>query len=75
MSDPPQEGAGTPREEGRSLTVAEAATVMRVSKLAVHRMVRSGALPAIRTGRSQRIPRQAVHDYLTGTAAKLGSFG
>ncbi|WP_324194268.1 helix-turn-helix domain-containing protein [Nocardia blacklockiae] len=46
------------------LTVAEAATVMRVTNMTVYRLVHSGHLPAIRVGRSFRIPEQAVHDYL-----------
>ncbi len=46
------------------LTVAEVATVMRVSKMTVYRLVHSGHLPAIRVGRSFRVPQQAVQDYL-----------
>ena len=46
------------------LTVAEVATVMRVSKMTVYRMVHSGELPAVRVGRSFRVPEQVVHDYL-----------
>lgn len=52
---------------GRFLTVAEAATVMRVSKMAVYRLVHSGELPAIRVGRSFRVAKQAVDDYLAET--------
>ena len=48
----------------RFLTVAEAATVMRVSKMSVYRLVHSGELEAIRVGRSFRIPEQAVNRYL-----------
>ena len=50
--------------EVRFLTVAEVAAMMRVSKMTVYRMVHSGDLPAIRVGRSFRVPEQAVHDYL-----------
>lgn len=46
------------------LTVAEVAAVMRVSKMTVYRLVHSGEMPAIRVGRSFRVPEQAVHDYL-----------
>jgi len=46
------------------LTVAEVASVMRVSKMTVYRLVHSGHLPAIRVGRSFRVPEQAVHEYL-----------
>jgi excisionase family DNA binding protein len=50
--------------EVRFLTVAEVAAIMRVSKMTVYRLVHSGELPAVRVGRSFRVPEQAVHDYL-----------
>jgi excisionase family DNA binding protein len=53
-----------PLSEVRFLTVAEVATVMRVSKMTVYRLVHNGELPAVRVGRSFRVPEQAVHDYL-----------
>lgn len=46
------------------LTVAEVAAMMRVSKMTVYRLVHSGELPAARVGRSFRVPRETVHDYL-----------
>lgn len=46
------------------LTVTEVATIMRVSKMTVYRLVHSGELEAVRTGRSFRIPEQAVNSYL-----------
>jgi excisionase family DNA binding protein len=48
----------------RFLTVAEVAAMMRVSKMTVYRLVHNGELPAVRVGRSFRVPEQAVHDYL-----------
>jgi len=48
----------------RFLTVAEVASMMRVSKMTVYRLVHNGELPAVRVGRSFRVPEQAVHDYL-----------
>ncbi|GAB3176335.1 helix-turn-helix domain-containing protein [Micromonospora sp. NPDC047548] len=48
------------------LTVAEVASVMRVSKMTVYRLVHSGELTAVRVGRSFRVPEHAVHDYLRG---------
>jgi len=48
----------------RFLTVAEVAAVMRVSKMTVYRLVHNGELPAVRVGRSFRVPEQAVQDYL-----------
>ncbi|CAB4910003.1 unannotated protein [freshwater metagenome] len=50
--------------EVRFLTVAEVAKVMRVSKMTVYRLVHSGELPAVRVGRSFRVPETAVNDYL-----------
>lgn len=46
------------------LTVAEVAAVMRVSKMTVYRLVHAGELPAVRIGRSFRVPEHAVHAYL-----------
>lgn len=56
----------------RFLTVAEVATVMRVSKMTVYRLVHGGDLPAVRVGRSFRVPEQAVHDYLRNAYIEAG---
>ncbi len=48
----------------RFLTVAEVAEIMRVSKMTVYRLVHAGELPAIRFGRSYRVPESAVADAL-----------
>jgi excisionase family DNA binding protein len=58
--------------EVRFLTVAEVAAVMRVSKMTVYRMVHSGELPAVRVGRSFRVPEQAVQAYLKGAFFEAG---
>ena len=50
--------------EVRFLTVAEVASIMRVSKMTVYRLVHGGDLPAVRVGRSFRVPEDAVHTYL-----------
>lgn len=50
--------------EVRFLTVAEVAAIMRVSKMTVYRMVHAGDLPAIRVGRSFRVPQDQVDTYL-----------
>jgi excisionase family DNA binding protein len=44
----------------RFLTVFEAATILRVSKQTVYRLVHTGDLQAIRVGRSFRIPAHVV---------------
>ncbi|MCC3290085.1 MULTISPECIES: helix-turn-helix domain-containing protein [unclassified Arthrobacter] len=48
----------------RFLTVSEVADVMRVSKMTVYRLVHSGELPAVRFGRSYRVPESAVQKVL-----------
>ena len=48
----------------RFLTVAEVATVMRVSKMTVYRLVHGGELPALRVGRSFRVREDDVNEYL-----------
>ena len=57
-------GTDSSLNEVRFLTVAEVAAVMRVSKMTVYRLVHNGELPAVRVGRSFRVPEQAVHTYL-----------
>ncbi|PRY59319.1 excisionase family DNA binding protein [Knoellia remsis] len=37
---------------------------MRVSKMTVYRMVHGGELPAVRVGRSFRVPEDEVQKYL-----------
>jgi excisionase family DNA binding protein len=54
------------------LTVAEVAAVMRVSKMTVYRMVHSADLPAVRVGRSFRVPEKAVHDFLRAAFIEAG---
>jgi excisionase family DNA binding protein len=58
--------------EMRFLTVAEVAAKMRVSKMTVYRLVHSGELPAVRVGRSFRVPEQAVADYLRDSFVEAG---
>ena len=48
----------------RFLTVAEVAEVMRVSKMTVYRLLHSGEMPAVRVGRSFRVPQDALDHYL-----------
>ena len=58
--------------EVRFLTVAEVAAIMRVSKMTVYRLLHSGTLPAVRVGRSFRVPENAVHDYLRNAFIEAG---
>ncbi len=50
----------------RYLTVSEVAALLRVSNMTVYRLVSSGALPAVRVGRSVRLRAEDVDDYLRG---------
>jgi excisionase family DNA binding protein len=75
--DEPKEPAGVhpvdpALAEVRFLTVAEVATVMRVSKMTVYRMVHAAELPAVRVGRSFRVPEKAVHEYLRAAFIEAG---
>ncbi|MDI7253385.1 MAG: helix-turn-helix domain-containing protein [Actinomycetota bacterium] len=51
--------------EVRFLTVAEVAEMMRVSKMTVYRLVKSGQIPAIRVGKNYRIKESDVNEYLS----------
>ena len=53
-----------PAPRAQFLTVAEVASLMRVSKMTVYRLVHNGELPAVRVGRSFRVHAKAVHDLL-----------
>ncbi|SDO94966.1 DNA binding domain-containing protein, excisionase family [Nakamurella panacisegetis] len=66
MANEPQDPVQreSPLAEMKFLTVAEVATVMRVSRMTVYRLVHSGEVPAVRVGRSFRVPERAVHEYL-----------
>lgn len=48
----------------RFLTVQEVADTMRVSSMTVYRMVHAGDIPAIRFGRSFRIPETAMEQLV-----------
>jgi excisionase family DNA binding protein len=56
----------------RFLTVAEVADMMRVSNMTVYRLVHSGELPAVRFGRSFRIPESAVAAAIDTSVPNVG---
>ena len=64
--------ASNPLSEVKFLTVAEVASMMRVSKMTVYRLVHSGELPAVQIGRSFRVPEQAVNEYLRAAFVEAG---
>jgi excisionase family DNA binding protein len=48
------------------------AEVMRVYKMTVYRLVHSGELPAVRVGRSFRVPEDKVTEYLQRSYFQTG---
>lgn len=58
--------------EVRFLTVAEVAEMMRVSNMTVYRLVHAGELPAVRFGRSFRIPESAVVSAIQTPISDVG---
>lgn len=50
------------------LTVVEAAQLLRVSKMTVYRLINHGEIPALRVGRSFRIPKSDLQAYVTQAA-------
>lgn len=55
------------------LTVAEVATVLRVSKMTAYRLVHSGTLEGSRIGRVFRIQASSVRAYLSDAQVNPGS--
>jgi excisionase family DNA binding protein len=55
-----------PAPEGfdNMLDVIEVATLLSVSKMTIYRLIHQGEMPAIRVGRSMRIPERAVREYM-----------
>jgi excisionase family DNA binding protein len=57
-------GWGSRQTDDRLLTVAEVASIMRVSNMTVYRLIKSGELPALRVGKNYRIRESEVDRYL-----------
>ena len=56
----------------RFMTVTEVADIMRVSKMTVYRLIHSGEMPAIRVGKSFRVPEAAVAQMIhSGDQARV----
>lgn len=56
------------RSVTRLLTVAEVASVMRVSRMTVYRLIRRAQLKAIRVGRNYRVRSTDLDEYLESQA-------
>ncbi|MGV0811436.1 cell division/environmental response transcriptional regulator [Mycolicibacterium boenickei] len=72
MNGPSARDAGEGQPRAQFLTVAEVASLMRVSKMTVYRLVHNGELPAVRVGRSFRVHAKAVHDLLESSYFDAG---
>ena len=57
----------------RFLTVAEVATMMRVSKMTVYRVAHCGEMPRVRGRRSFSLPETAVDQYLQHSYLQTGT--
>jgi excisionase family DNA binding protein len=58
--------------EARFLTVNEVAQFLRVSKMTVYRLIKSGDLPAVQIGRGYRVREEDVHRYLDARYTEAG---
>ena len=54
------------------LTVAEVAEMLRVSRMTVYRWIHAGDMPAVRFGRSFRVPATAVEAFMQEAALQGG---
>jgi len=61
-----------PFTEARLLTVNEVADLLRVSRMTVYRLIKTGELPALRVGRSYRLREEDVHTYLMARYTEAG---
>lgn len=51
------------------LTVEDAARELRIARRRIYVMIREGTLPSVKIGKSRRISRQALEEYV----ARLGA--
>lgn len=73
MSDARGATSSDSRARGPFLTVAEVAEMLRVSNMTVYRLINSGAVKAVRIGKSYRLEEAEVDRYLReGAAAEAG---
>jgi len=59
---------GLPIPDEPLFTITEVAEALRVSKMTIYRLVHSGELPAMRIGRSIRVPSANLRTYLDNAA-------
>jgi excisionase family DNA binding protein len=52
------------------LTAVEVASVLRISKAHLYKMIKSGELPSVRFGRSVRVKREALDAFILKNASE-----
>ena len=58
--------------DAKFLTVAEVASMMRVSTMTVYRLIKAGELGSVRVGKSYRIKEDDVDRYLASRYIEAG---
>jgi excisionase family DNA binding protein len=58
--------------KARFLTVAEVASMLRVSNMTVYRLINGGELPAVRVGKSYRVLEDDLDKYLASRYTEAG---
>ncbi len=56
------------------LTPKEAAKALGLSQSYIYELLASDALPSITIGRTRRIPRRALEDFVTARTAEQGGY-
>lgn len=54
------------------MTVAEVASLLRVSTMTVYRLIQAGDIPALRVGKSYRLRSEDVDGFLAGKFTQAG---
>ncbi|MEA2550404.1 MAG: hypothetical protein QOE25_173 [Actinomycetota bacterium] len=75
-AEPPEDEGHMARDpqsfaSGSLLTVSEVAQAMRVSNMTVYRLIKSGAIPAVRIGKNYRIREAEVERYLAARSVRV----
>ena len=52
------------------LTIEEAAEVLKINKHTAYRYAKTGAIPAVRIGRSWRVDKEVLNDWLVKRSGK-----
>jgi len=61
-----------PFTEARLLTVNEVADLLRVSRMTVYRLIKTGEMSAFRVGRGYRLREEDIDSYLTERYTEAG---